>query len=167
MSVPILTAEIIDTWHARQRRQERFAHPAIVNLVALRNKLHASKFVSGIVNKILINNTIEFPAPADCETFAQFSLNCWAHGPLLSRRYFGYPLPLMTSTIATEVSPDSIGFRFRFSPPLHADKPSIAPVVGWSRKSVPKNASARCRCGANSAVAIMTIIREASIYGGI
>lgn len=116
MSVPILTAEIIDTWHGRQRRQERFAHTAIVNLVALRNKLHASKSVSGTtaINKIMISNTIEFPAPAECKTFAHFSVNCWAPGPLLSRRYFGYPLPLMTSTIAAEVSPDWTGLDFEF-----------------------------------------------------
>ena len=158
MSVPILIAEIIDTWHGRQRRQERFAHTAIVNLVALRNKLDASKSVSGTtpINKILISNIFEFPAPADCKTLALFSVNCWAPGPLLSRRYFGYPLPLMTSTIAAKMSPDWTGldfdFDFDFGAPPTTDKPSIAPVVGWSGKSVPKNASARCRCGANSTV---------------
>ena len=143
MSVPILTAEIIDTWHGRQRRQERFAHTAIFNLVALRNKLHASKSVSGTtpINNILISNTIEFPAPADGKTFAQFSVNCWAPGPLLSRNYFGYPLPLMTSTIAAEVSPDWTGlafdYDFGFGPPQQPTSREHCASSGleWEKRS--------------------------------
>ena len=62
----------------------------------------------------------------------------------------------MTSTIAAEVSPDWTGlafdYDFEFGAPNNRQAESIAPVVNWSGKSVPKNASARCRCGANSAV---------------
>ena len=38
---------------------------AIINLVALRNKLHTSKSVPGSISKILISNTVGFPAPTD------------------------------------------------------------------------------------------------------
>ena len=138
------------------RGVKRFARTPIINLVALRTKLHASKSVSGTINKILISNTVGFPAPTDYNKGVRALLLKFCEslgpGPVLKMLFWvsvatddEYDCSRIESRL------DWIGLAVRLPDTPRRQAEHCASSGLEKEKAFQRNASARCRCGADSA----------------